>query len=106
MVLCCADDILSISHDPHATLTALTSTFKLKDDKIAKPDVYLGAQLGKMVVDEVKCWKMSAEKYVNASVKNVEERLAKKGLCSPTKCYTSLSSDYRPEHKMSTELNC
>jgi hypothetical protein len=80
MVLCYVDGILSISHDPHATLTALTSTFKLEDDKIAQPNVYLGAQLGKMVVDEVECWTMPAEKYVNASVMNGEESLSKKGL--------------------------
>ena len=43
MVLCYVDDILSISHDPHATRTAITSAFKLKDDRIAEPDVYLGA---------------------------------------------------------------
>ena len=94
MVLCYVDSILSISHDPHATLTALTSTFKLKDDKIAQPNVYLGAQLGKMVVDEVECWTMSVEKCINASVKNVEESLSKKGIHLPTKCYTPLPSDY------------
>jgi hypothetical protein len=43
MVLCYVDDILSISHDAHATLTAITSAFKLRDDKIAEPDVHLGA---------------------------------------------------------------
>jgi hypothetical protein len=98
------DDILSISHDPHSTLIALTTTFKLKDDKIEEPEIYLGAQLGKMVVDEVECWTMSAEKYVVASVKNVEESLSKRGLRLPTKCYTPLSSDYRPELEASGEL--
>ncbi len=73
MVLCYVDDILSMSHDSHSTLIALTSVFKLKDDKIAEFDVYLGAQLGKMMVDQTECWTMSAEKYVNASVNNVEE---------------------------------
>jgi hypothetical protein len=50
-----------------------------------------------MVVDKVECWTMSAEKYVNASVKNVEESLSKKGLPLLTKCYTPLPSDYQPE---------
>ncbi|KAI2502900.1 Reverse transcriptase (RNA-dependent DNA polymerase) [Fragilaria crotonensis] len=97
MVLCYVDDILSISDDPKSTLLALTSTFKLKDDKIEPPDIYLGAQLGCMQVDDIECWFMSAEKYVLSAVKNVEEALAKKGLRLPTKCYTPLSSDYRPE---------
>ena len=49
--------------------------FKLKDDKIEPPDIYLGAQLDKMIVDGIECWTMSAERYVSAS-ENVEEALA------------------------------
>ena len=104
MALCYVDDILSISNDPQATLLALTSVFKLKDDKIEEPEVYLGAQLGKMSIDGTECWTMSAEKYVVASVKNVEEALAKKGLRLATKCYTPLASDYKPELETSAEL--
>jgi Reverse transcriptase (RNA-dependent DNA polymerase) len=104
IVLCYVDDILSISVDPEATLKGLQSTFKLKDDKIEKPDMYLGAQLDQMFVDGAECWTMSAEKYVQASVKNVEDNLAKKGLRLPTKCYTPLPSDYRPELDVSAEL--
>ena len=104
MVLCYVDDILSISDDPHATLLALTGTFKLKDDKIEPPDIYLGAQLSTMRVDDIECWTMSAEKYVVSAVKNVEEALAERGLRLPSKCYTPLSSDYRPELEMSSEL--
>ena len=91
MVLCYyVDDILAMSDDPKSTLTALTSVFKLKDDKIEDPDLYLGAQLGKIDVDGVECWTMSAEKYVDASVTNVEESLAKKGLRLPGKVWTPL----------------
>ena len=77
LVLCYVDDILSISDNPKATLLDLTAVFKLKDDKIEPPDMYLGAQLDKMIIDGAECWTMSAEKYVTASVKNVEEVLAK-----------------------------
>ena len=104
MVLCYVDDILSISDDPKSTLLALTRTFKLKDDNIEPPNIYLGAQLGIMQVDDVECWTMSAEKYVVAAVKNAEETLAKKGLRLPSKCYTPLASDYRPELEISPEL--
>jgi hypothetical protein len=104
LVLCYVDDILSISHDPKVTLQALTSVFKLKDDKIEEPDMYLGAQLEKMTVDEVECWTMSAEKYVVASVKNIEDTLAKRGLQLPTKCYTPLPADYKPELETTAEL--
>jgi Reverse transcriptase (RNA-dependent DNA polymerase) len=104
LVLCYVDDILSISADPADALKGLQATFKLKDDKIEVPDIYLGAELGRMQVDDAWCWTMSAEKYVAASVKNVEEALAKKGLRLPTKCYTPLSTDYKPELDVSPEL--
>ena len=104
IVLCYVDDILSISTDPASTLRGLQATFKLKDDKIEKPDMYLGAQLDQMFIDTSECWTMSAEKYVQASIKNVEEALAKKGLRLPTKCYTPLPTDYRPELDTTAEL--
>ena len=104
IVLCYVDDILAISMDPEATLKGLQVTFKLKDDKIEEPAMHLGAQLGRMTIDGINCWTMSAEKYVLASVKNVEETLAKKGLRLPTKCYTPLPADYRPELDTSAEL--
>ncbi|KAI2504254.1 Reverse transcriptase (RNA-dependent DNA polymerase) [Fragilaria crotonensis] len=104
LALCYVDDILCISDDPKATLLDLTTVFKLKDDKIEPPEIYLGAQLDKMVIGGAECWTMSAEKYVMASVKNVEEALAKRGLRLPSKCYTPLPSDYRPELETSPEL--
>ena len=102
LVLCYVDDILSISADPADALKGLQVTFK--DDKIEVPDIYLGAALGRMQVDSQWCWTMSAEKNVSASVKNVEEALATKGLRLPTKCYTPLSVDYKPELDVSAEL--
>ena len=86
LVLCYVDDIPSISDNPKATLTDLTSVFKLKDDKIEPPNIYLGAQLDKMFIGDAECWTMSAKKHVTASVKNVEESLVKRGLQRPTKC--------------------
>ena len=104
LVLCYVDDVLSISVDPEFTLGALKMTFTLKDNKIEEPEMYLGAQLGKIDVDGVSCWTMSAEKYVTAAVKNVEEALATKGLRLPSKCYTPLPTDYKPELETSPEL--
>jgi hypothetical protein len=104
LVRCYVDDILCIFDNPKATLLDLTAVFKLKDDKIEPPNIYLGAQLDKMIVGDAECWTMSAKKYVMASVKNVEEGLAKRGLRLPSKCYTPLRSDYRPELETSSEL--
>ena len=72
--------------------------------KIEEPGMYLGAKLGKMDVDGVHCWTMSAEQYVIASVKNVKDFLAKRGLCLPSKCYTPLATNYHPELEVTPEL--
>ena len=50
-ILCYVDNLLAISHDALLVLKSVQDTFKFKDDKINKPDVYLGAQLEKMSVD-------------------------------------------------------
>jgi hypothetical protein len=79
--------------------------FKLKDDKIAEPDVYLGATLSKMKLDSGKqCWTMSPEQYVKAAVTNVEEDLAKNGKRLPSKCVTLFSGNYAPWLEDTPEL--
>jgi hypothetical protein len=95
---------LSISADPADALKGLQTTFKLKDDKVEVPDIYLGAALGRMQVDGKWCWTMSAEKYVSESVKNLEEDMAKKGLRLPSKFFTPLPVDFKPELDVSAEL--
>jgi hypothetical protein len=42
--------------------------------------------------------------YVDASVRNVEEKLAKDGLRLPSKCITPLTADYHPSDDTSAEL--
>ena len=48
IVLCYVDNVLAVLDDPKSMLQGLQSTIKLKDDKIDEPDMYLGAQLGKI----------------------------------------------------------
>ena len=105
MVLCYVDDVLAIGHDPMSTMNGIKRTFKIKNDKIEPPDMYLGAELSTMDVDGVECWVMSSEKYVKAAIQNLEEQLHKVNKRLPTKCYTPLASGYRPELDVSTELN-
>ena len=104
LILCYVDDLLAMSHAATKVLEAVKSVFKFKDDKIEAPDIYLGAQLDTMVVDEMEGWTMSLEKYVIAAVENVESELQKTGQRLPTKCRTPLSSNYRPELDTSAEL--
>ena len=96
-ILCYVDDLLAISHDAEKVLKSVQDTFKFKDDKIDKPDVYLGAQLDKMSVDGFEGWTMSSEKYVKAAIENLEQTLAESNQRLPIKCRTPLSSGYRPE---------
>ncbi len=90
-ILCYVDDVLCISHDPKKSMKRIQEDFKLKDDKIAEPDVYLGATLSRMKLESGKhCWTMSPEQYVKAAVTNVEEDLAKNGKRLPSNCVLSL----------------
>ena len=103
-ILCNVDDLLAISHDAQLVLKSVQDTFKFKDDKIDKPDVYLGAQLDKMSVDGFEGWTMSSEKNVMSAIENIEQTLAETNQRLPTKCRTPLSSGYRPELDTSPEL--
>ena len=49
MILCYVSDVLSISHDAMKTMKGIQHKFKLKDDKIAELENYLGTGLSKMV---------------------------------------------------------
>ena len=43
-------------------------------------------------------------KYIKTAVQNLESVLSSRGLRLPSKCYTPLSSNYRPELDTSPEL--
>jgi hypothetical protein len=104
-ILCYVDDVLCISHDPTKSMKRIQEDFKLKDDKIEPPDVYLGATLAKMTLDGGEtCWTMSPEQYVKAAVTNVEEDLANQNRRLPPKCVTPFSSGYAPWMEVSPEL--
>jgi hypothetical protein len=104
-ILCYVDGVLSISADPKKTMRRIQEDFKLKDDKIAEPDVYLGATVAKTSLDNGQtCWTMSPEQYVKAAVTNVEEDLAKHGKRLPSKCVTPFSCNYAPWLEKTPEL--
>jgi hypothetical protein len=106
MVLCYVDDVMVISHVPDKMIQGIKGVFKLKGDKATAPDMYLGVSLEKKTNSKgTKCWTLSPEKYVEASVKNVEEKLAKDGFRLPSKCQTPIKSDYHPSDDTSPELN-
>jgi hypothetical protein len=79
----------------------LQGTFKLKDDKVEAPDMYLGAKVERKVFNGNECRSMSSDDYVKTAVANLEERLAKDGMRLPSKCYTPIGSGIRPEMDVS-----
>ena len=104
MTLVYVDDILCISAEPKATMEGIQSTFKLKDDRIEKPEIYLGAQLAQKVIGGVECWTMTSEQYVKAAIANVEAKLNESGQRLPTRCVTPMQANYRPELDVTAEM--
>lgn len=105
MILVYVDDILCVSHDPKATMTGIQATFKLKDDRVEKPETYLGAQLSQKVIHGVECWTMTSEQYIKAAIANVESKLRQSNQRLPSRCTTPIQSNYRPELDVTAELN-
>ena len=104
-ILCYVDDILAISHKDTQVLEDLQVVFKLKDNKIAPPEIYLGVQLEKMTVGTHDGWALLSDKYIKAALDTVEKSLAHAGKRLPPKCKTPISSGYRPELDTTPELN-
>jgi hypothetical protein len=80
MLFIYVDDILHISHHKSITenemMQAIGNIYKLKDDSLKPPEVYLGANIG-YVVDETgtKMTYMSATDYISGALKTVEASL-------------------------------
>ena len=56
-VLCYVDDVFCISNKPAHTMGGVQTKFKLKNDKIDKPEVYLGTELSSMDNEQgIECW--------------------------------------------------
>ena len=103
-VLCYVDDILAISHKAKDVLKVVQAIFKLKDDKIEPPDMYLGATLSIMEDNGIQGWCMASDKYVKAAIENVELELARVNQRLPSRCKTPMTVGYRPEHDVLAEL--
>jgi hypothetical protein len=105
MVLVCVDDVMVISHVPGKTIEGVSNAFKLKGNKASPPAMCLGASLEPKVNSAgAKCWSISPEKYVAASVSNIEEKLAKEGQRLPSECPTPMSGEHHPSDDTSEEL--
>ena len=97
-ILCYVDNILCILHDPSIALRQIQAVFKFKGDKMEEPKIYLGDQVGKMIVYGLEGWYISAEKYGRAAVEKVEQNIAKSNQRLPNRCKTLIMYGYWPEN--------
>ena len=106
-VLLYTDDILVVSEYGEKLLREqIGKYFELKEESIGSPEFYLGGKLRKVTLENgTKAWAFGSSKYVQASVNNVVEHLAKKQMKLPTRANTPTTTSYRPEIDTSPELN-
>jgi len=108
-VLLYVDDCLVVHHDAESVLSRIDKYFKMKDGSIGDPDIYLGARLKKMTLNNgVEAWANSPAKYIKEAVENVEKFL--KELDNPRwklptgKLANPFPTDYIPEEDTSPLL--
>ncbi len=94
------DDILSISDTPMNTMRSISELYRLKDNSIATPKRYLGADVIQYTLPDdasKQRWGLSSHHYISEAIKNVESELTKIGRTLSNTVSTPLSSGYRPE---------
>ena len=71
-VMCYVDDILAISMEATKVLESLKSEkIKFKNDKIAEPDMYLGARLHKKQINGNHAWTITSVDYIKAAIDTI-----------------------------------
>ena len=75
-VLIYVDNFMVIHHDAESVLRRIDKYFKLKTSSIGDLDIYLGANLNKLRLENgVWAWENIPARYVKESVSNVEKYL-------------------------------
>ena len=107
-VLLYVDDCLAISHNAIIVLEQLDKYFQMKPGSIGDPDIYLGAKLRSVSLNNgVRCWSMSSAKHVQEAICNIEDYIERnlggwKLKKNPT---YSWPSNYNTEDDDSPELS-
>ena len=114
-ILLYVDDILCISHRGEDVLrNEIEPHFKLKEESIGPPNIYLGGKCRKQIIhtsDGPKvAWSFSSSQYVKSAVENVEEYLRENkkvhlNMRFPKPRDAPMSNGYRPELDESDELD-
>ncbi len=104
-VLMYVDDMLAISHEATSVLNSVRgNTIKYKNDKIAPPEMYLGAKLQLKTINGHDSWTVTSVDYVNAAVKTIRDAIKEKRWQLPKKARTPMTASYYPELDASPEL--
>ena len=100
------DDCLVVSNHVEKTLREeIGNYFKLKDNSIGPPEVYLGGNMRQVkIYNGSKAWAFSSSQYVVEAVKNVEQYLLRKENKLNSKAGTPIYNGYRPETEATDEL--
>ena len=95
-ILVYVDDILSISKNPREALEKLGMIYRLKNDEIKLPKLYLGSMISKFVMPStmMECWVMGSQEYVKEVICNVEKYLKQHDLELKKKALGPLPSNY------------
>ena len=105
-VMVYVDDLLAMSSDARSVLESIkTDTIKYKNDKIDKPDMYLGAKLQLKQINEHPCWTIGSVEYVNAAVNTIKDAIKNTMWKLPAKAKTPMTQSYHPELDESPELS-
>ena len=101
------DDALIIyDNAQHILEEDIGNYFTMKSGSIGLSTIYLGGHMRKVTLDNgVIAWGFSSSQYVQASVNNVEEHLARTNRKLPSKVLTPIQTSYRPEINTTAELN-
>lgn len=109
LLLVYVDDVLAISHNPLSIMEGISSHFEIKNDEIAEPKSYLGADIEKFQLpDGRNAWSLTANSYVKNAIDTVERLLAEDGrtLKSGARKHKGpLPPDYKPELDTTEECN-
>ena len=108
-ILLYVDDTLVVSENAESILQKkLRRYFHLKEESIGPPTMYLGGRVCKVQRDNgVWAWSFSSSHYVQSAIKNVEAYVGRpenSHLKMPSKAETPLTTSYRPELDVLSEL--
>ena len=97
-ILVYTDNILAMCLDPKSELDRLNKYFILKEGSVGPPDIYLGAKLWLVSMENGdSCLTQSTSGYVKEAVKAVEDWLKAHYMRLPSRADTPMSTTYHPE---------